>query len=226
MATQAEEKIRLTGSWELFSNGLELLRQHLDKVIILYLLPLLVMELGSLLLQGKNMSGLGIYIVGLLWIGLNAPALYLMTTRISLGKSITVGQAYRQGLPMFWRVAGYSIIVGLLVVGGFLLLIVPGLIALRRYTLGLYYLVDKNSSVGEALRASAALSKPAAGYIWGTIGVQMVLSFAIGFVSGLLIGAPALGAIIVCLFALSMVFLLPLRYADVITHVPLPARQN
>ena len=223
MAQQTNKQLVLTGSWQLFSDGLVLLREHLEKIIILLVLPLLVVELGALTMPKDLSLGLTIYLVGLLWVGLNSPALYLLTTRISLGIPITIGAAYRQGIKAFWRFAGYSFIVAWLTLGGYLLFIVPGLILTRRYLLGAYYLLDKNVSISEAMRASAELSKPVSGYIWGTFGVVLVITALSGFTTGLLASIPVLSAVTACLFSASLVFLVPLRYADVIRHVPMPS---
>ena len=224
MAQQTSKPIVLVPSWQLFSEGLALLREHLEKVILLFIVPLLVTQLGAVLAQKELALGLTVYMAGLLWIGLNAPALYLLTTRISLGKPITIGAAYRGGLRAFWRFAGYSFVVACLTLGGLLLLIVPGLILMRRYLLGSYYLLDKDVSISEAMRASAELTKPAAGYIWGTIGVILAITLLSGITAGLLGSATVLAALTSCLFSASLVFLVPLRYADVIKHVPLPRR--
>jgi len=83
-----------------------------------------------------------------------------------------------------------------------LLLIVPGVIAIRRYFLAPYLMLDKDLSIREAMKQSAALSKPYSGSIWGIIGVIVLLSlpsiipvigWAVSFVLMLLYSvAPAL----------------------------------
>src|SRR6185436_11176005 len=75
------------------------------------------------------------------------------------------------------RLIGLGIIVGLMLLGGFLLFIIPGLIVLRRYYLSPYYLVDKDLTIGEAMKQSAADSKKYSQYIWSVIGVSVLLSF-------------------------------------------------
>jgi len=63
-----------------------------------------------------------------------------------------------------------------LIVGGFILLIIPGLIMLRRYFFAPYVMLERNCSVGEALSRSAKLSAVNTGSVWGVIGVSFLIS--------------------------------------------------
>jgi hypothetical protein len=89
--------------------------------------------------------------------------------------------AIRRCLHYFWRVLALSIVRGLLIGLGLILLIVPGLIMWRRYLLAPYYLVDKDISIAEAMRRSAASSKKFPAAIWGMIAVYIVLTI-LGFI--------------------------------------------
>jgi len=101
-----------------------------------------------------------------------------------------------------WRMLGLYIVIGLLVFVGLLLLIIPGLIMIRRYFLAPYVMLDNKTGIRESLDRSAALSKVNPGAIWGIIGVMFLIglvnivpiigglaSFALG---GLYSVAPAL----------------------------------
>jgi hypothetical protein len=101
-----------------------------------------------------------------------------------------------------WRLIGLYAVVFLAVVIGLILLIVPGLIMIRRYYLAPYVLIDTKCGIREAMDESARLSKMNTGSIWGIIGVMFLIglvniipvfgglvSFALG---GLYSAAPAL----------------------------------
>lgn len=74
-----------------------------------------------------------------------------------------------------WRLFGLYIAMGLIIIIGFVLLIVPGLIFIRRYLFAPYVMIDKNLGVKAALAESAALSKLNTGSVWGVIGVMFLI---------------------------------------------------
>lgn len=100
------------------------------------------------------------------------PLLQVMSVK---GQTTTFGEAFSKGLHYFWRMLGLSVLVGLIVVVGLILLIVPGLIFIRRYFLAPYFLVDQDLGIREAMRRSAAATKNHSGAVWGVIGVTILL---------------------------------------------------
>ena len=80
---------------------------------------------------------------------------------------------------MGWRLLGLYLLVALYVTVGLILLIVPGLIMIRRYFLAPYVMIDTKCGIKEAMERSAAMTKSYSGSIWGIIGV----SFLIGLVA-------------------------------------------
>lgn len=88
---------------------------------------------------------------------------------------------------MGWRLLGLYIVTGLIVFVGLLLLIVPGLIFLRRYYLAPYVMIDKNLSIGDSLSKSAELSALNTGAIWGLLGVMLLIGLIgiVPFIGGL-----------------------------------------
>lgn len=110
-----------------------------------------------------------------------APAVAHLQLSSARNKDIGVSDALKVGLKYVWRYLGLLIVIGLLFVGGLLLFIVPGLIVLRRYFLAPYFLLDKDLRIGEAMKQSAAATKPYSGSIWGIIGVYILLSLT-GFI--------------------------------------------
>jgi uncharacterized membrane protein len=110
-----------------------------------------------------------------------APAVTHLQLSSAKNKDIGVADALKVGLKYVWRYLGLIIVLVLLFVGGLILFIVPGLIVLRRYFLAPYFMLDKDLSIGEAMKQSAAATKPFSGAIWGIIGVYILLSLP-GFI--------------------------------------------
>lgn len=79
---------------------------------------------------------------------------------------------------MGWRMLGLYVVVAIYIIVGLILLIVPGLIMIRRYFLAPYIMIDKNCSITEAMEHSAAMSKPFSGAIWGVLGVMFLFGVA------------------------------------------------
>src|SRR6185437_14336098 len=100
----------LTSSWYLLRQSITLVRRHIDQVVILALLPSLVLELGGIVLVDHFIAGLAIYVVALLWLLLNIPAIYYFQVKLSQGETPSLGTIYSQGLPYLWRIIAFSII--------------------------------------------------------------------------------------------------------------------
>jgi uncharacterized membrane protein len=57
-----------------------------------------------------------------------------------------------------------------------ILLVIPGLIMIRRYFLAPYVMLDKKVGIREAMDQSAELSKINTGSVWGIIGVSFLIA--------------------------------------------------
>lgn len=71
----------------------------------------------------------------------------------------------------FWRYIGAAILYGLIVLAGFILLIVPGIIWAVKFGLSFYFVVDKGLGPVEALKASARTTM---GVKWDLFGFGIV----------------------------------------------------
>jgi len=85
-----------------------------------------------------------------------------------------------------------SLLQGIIILAGFVLLIIPGIIFALMFGQSLYALIDKNKGVLESLSYSAKITK---GYRWKILGIGIVLFFLIlvsiiPFGLGLLITIP------------------------------------
>jgi hypothetical protein len=117
-------------------------------------------------------------------------------------KTIMFDHLWRVTKKFGWRLIGLYIVTAVYISVGFVLLIVPGLIMIRRYFLAPFIMLDKGTSIQKSMVLSAAMSKPYSGSIWGIIGVTFLISamsiipfigWLLSFLLGMFYGvAPAL----------------------------------
>lgn len=208
----------LTPSWNLVTVSFKLLFRNFWLVFALTLAASIATSLETPSYQsmtesefGMNASIAFLAFLGLIWSIIFAPAWVYAQLQLSRGKSVTFGEAAREGFPRFWRLVGLYILMALIVVGGLLLLIVPGLIFIRRYCLAPYYLVDKDLPIMESLRRSRAATQPVSGFIWGVLLVSMLFGIIGGaFARPEMFVGVIVGTIITFIYS----FALPLRYVE------------
>ena len=85
------------------------------------------------------------------------------------------------GWDCFWRYAGTMILYSLIIFGGFLLLVIPGIIWSVKFSLSYYFVIDKGLSPIEALKASA---RTTTGVKWELFGFSILcgLICVLGFI--------------------------------------------
>lgn len=223
--TKANLVRTMTPSWDLLRNSYQIVIKLIEPTIYLYLLPTLLALLG-LLLAGITSSSttsssfaftshtvIGLILVaigGILQI-VNLGPLTKFQLDAASGKQKTVKEYYAEGLRYSLPLFVYYILYGLAVLGGLLLLIVPGVIFFRRYYLGAYYLVDKNLGILEAMKQSSTGTKPFKNYVWGVVGVELAVSIAASFTQII----PFVGIVIAQLVTCSYLFMNALRYREI-----------
>src|SRR3989344_2410515 len=92
----------------------------------------------------------------------------------------------------FWKFIGGSILVGVIVILGLILLIVPGVIWASRYLFVPYLLMERRSSPFEALKESARITYGHKWQLLGLLGLTMLINIlgAILLLVGLLVSIP------------------------------------
>jgi len=102
----------------------------------------------------------------------------------------------------FFRYLGAAILYGLIVIGGFILLIIPGIMWAIQFQFAYYFVVDKDMGPIEALKASSKLTR---GSRWDIFGfdIMVILVSVLGLLCccvGLLVAMP------VCSVASALVY--------------------
>lgn len=219
-------KIQMTGSWELVRPSYELIKLHIDQVIAINLIPSLVVALGSIVYVNQSKSlGSTIQFIGGVWLLINLPVAYYLQLAAAKGELPSTRECYQRGLPYFWRLLGFGVLFALLLIGGLILLIVPALIILRRYFLAPFYMIERNLGILSAMDISSKQSKPAAGYIWGTIGVMVTFMMLASILSYVAIFGAILSSVVPLIYLFGPV----LRYKEVAASAkptPRPKRSN
>ncbi len=93
---------------------------------------------------------------------------------------------------VFWRYLGTSIVYGLIILGGLILLIVPGIIWALKYQFALPLVIDKKMTLSESISKSGQITKGYKGWLLGFALVLGLINIA-GFLAlgvGLLFTIP------------------------------------
>jgi len=212
---------KLTPSWDLLAPSVELVKRNIWSVLYLSFLPSLFVSVGSTMassgklnfsdLSAHSIVGFSIAGVAGLWALLAFPGYLYMQVEASKGNTPAPLECFTKGLPRLLPLIAMFIIQGITVFVGFLLLIVPGLILVRSYFLSEYFLVDQKLGPLAALSASSKATKPVSYWIWGTIGVGIVISLMAASLSFI----PFAGSIISGAIGYIYAFAAALRYNEV-----------
>lgn len=200
-------KPKFKAAIDLFVPSATIIRDNLMPYALVLILPLLLTTIGEVTKSDDNLGMGGTGVLGvLLSIAFLPPLtkLYLITAK---GKQATVEEIFNGSYAYFWRLLGVAIVVGLAIIIGFFLLIIPGLIMFRRYALSPFYLMDKNLGIREAMSKSAEQSKP---YSWRLYDVLAIIVL-IGIIG--LFGP--FGMVISTVLSIIYSVALPLRYYEI-----------
>ncbi len=209
-----------TSAFALFTKSKEAVLKNLNVFLILYIIPLFFtlvsmrrlgrMERREGIFNGTNpfvnfppnaiaaLVGLGsVFVV----VGVVLGALYqAMVTSLEFkavtSKDVQLGVLWNMAKKYALRLFLFSVLYALLIAFGLIYFIIPGIIVIRRYYLAPYAMIDKDLSIGDAMRYSAEISKPHAMSVWSVIGVT--------FLIGLTGAVPIFGGILS--LALSMLY--------------------
>jgi len=214
----SEPEPTLASSWSLLSPSVTLVRQYFVPLLYVFILPALLEALGSTLAgdfkshDTRMAVGMTLIAISGLWSLGSFAAFYYVLLHATKDHPVNPWEAYRNSARRILPNIGLILLYGLLVAAGLLLLIVPGLIILRRYYLAPYYLNDQKLSIREAMRRSARDTKPVSGYIWGIIGVNFVF-VVLGSMLNLALGG--IGVIATTLLSCLYIFAPALRYREI-----------
>ena len=127
------------------------------------------------------------------------------------GKTQGVKETYKLAWPKAGKYVLTGIVVGLAIAGGFLLLLIPGILALTWFYFASYIVVNEEVGVIEAVKKSKALVK---GYFWAVFGRwSFFMLFYILLQAGLSF-IPGIGPLVATLLSPFMVLIPYLLYEE------------
>lgn len=117
------------------------------------------------------------------------------------GQSVKFGEIFEE-YRLFWRYVGVSILTALAVIGGFILLVIPGIIWAIKYSFSQLILIDTNGRPVASMKESGAITK---GHKWKLLGFYLVLML-VNLLGLIALGVGLLVTIPVSMFALIHVY--------------------
>lgn len=106
--------------------------------------------------------------------------------------TLSATQAYKDGFPHFFKYLVLSLLIGLIVMVGLVLLVVPGIIFMVWFSLAAYVLLLENSSIIDSLKKSREYVRgrwwPVFGKILMMILFSILAGFALGLIAGIVVG--------------------------------------
>jgi hypothetical protein len=157
------------GAFGLYKYSKDAVMFNLQTIILIWLAGAVI----SAILQGisKNGGGLLSSVVSAL-----LSVAYVLTYLASIrGKKVEPQAVAKDSLPMFLNMFLLNLLVGLVVIGGLILFIVPGIIFAIKLSLAPFYLVDQKMGVMDAFKASWNATKGNMGILWGIVGASIVM---------------------------------------------------
>jgi len=130
-----------------------------------------------------GVTALVAFIVSLLVTQILLGAIAWTVAGILVGREPSVSDSYRFGAARIWSILLVSVLAGLAIVGGFILLIIPGLIVLTHLVCSIPALVVEGKRGRAALSRSWRLVR---GRAWPVFGALLVTGILTGLVSSVL----------------------------------------
>lgn len=127
-------------------------------------------------------GAIGAAISVIIWAVLEA-AIMRAAAQATIGDPVDTEASYRYGFKRLGSVILVSLLVGLAVLGGLILLIIPGLIFLGLLSVSIPALIVENLRGTQAMGRSWNLVK---GHFWHAVGVIIVAGIITGFIGGII----------------------------------------
>src|SRR3989344_931045 len=173
----------MTSFGEVFGNSINDFKDNFRTLFSLgfigMFIPALLLLIVSLSMFGRS----GYWLV----FGLLTLVSIVLSIYVSVGTLLTVhrgnmsvGDAFREASPYFWKVVALSIVLALLLLVLFILLIIPGIIFMIYWMFASLFLIIENKRIGECLDASKQLVK---GRWWRVFGCYLLLMIIVIVVS-------------------------------------------
>ena len=148
-----------------------------------------------------------------------------------LGRSMQAGEALRRALGLLGRLTGVSIGSGMIIFAGFILLVIPGLIAMSGLALASVVVVLEGKPAVEAMQRSWDLTKGFRRKVLGVLSITLLFlvvpGFVIGVVSAITSDSPEPGIVMMVANSVLALFVFPFVYvATVVLYYDIRVRKE
>jgi hypothetical protein len=124
-------------------------------------------------------------ISGLIVVPVTNAAVIHAVSRKYLGQDVTAGAAIKRGFAVLLPLIGTTILMSLAIMGGLILLIIPGILFALWFSLAQHVVVIEGQSGSAALKRSKQLVRPYLGTFIILWIILIVIGLALGFVAGI-----------------------------------------
>lgn len=138
-----------------------------------------------------------------------------LMVRTSKGEQPNADVLTETAKKLWVRQVGLFIVMGLIILAGLILLIIPGIIAIIRLCMAPYIMFEKNLGIMDSIKASNELAKNNMGLVFGPIFIVILT----GIVATVVSEIPYVGAIIGAIISVAFSMVIVLRYRE-LTSVP------
>lgn len=177
------------GAFGAFKPSREAVLKSLSTLIWLAVLDVVVNIALSIILKivFGNAGGGTLYDIGSLFISalFIIAQVYVFLNGVR-GKRVELDQLYKAVSPFWMRMVMLDLLIVVTIIGGLILLIIPGIYFGLRLSLAPYFLVDKNMDVMEAYKASWDATKGNFRKILAIIGVYLLMILPVITIIGVL----------------------------------------
>jgi hypothetical protein len=170
---------------ELLDRTFQLYRRHFVMFVGIAALPhvlLLPVQLGQLWFHDNRITlSFALWMLGVGALGFVATALaqgasVVAVSQLYLERSISINDAYARVIGRLGRLCGLLLVAGIAIAFGFLLLIIPGVLLLLRWSLAVPSMILEELTIGDSLRRSSSLTKDDRFRIFGIYFLYFVLT--------------------------------------------------
>jgi hypothetical protein len=169
-------RLSLHSVGSLFSESWKLYKERWSVLVEIVLLPVLVIVLGYIFIgfglgpAFLALGGMVVFAGYIIFMFSMAPLIY------SIQHATGMDESYRATVKLFWPLVWVSILSALAVIGGFVMLLIPGIWLAVAFSVGIYVFVVEQRRGIDALRASKDYIK---GYWWAVLGRTILLGILV-----------------------------------------------
>ena len=192
--------LRPRSTTEIIDAAVQLLRQHYKELVTttaIFIIPVILLRAifpmpvvvpGQMPQFGGGIIGTFVQVIAAIVLGsMSTAAVVVIVSDSYLGREVTIGAAINRVLERFGTVLGATILQTLIIIGGFILFIIPGLIFIAWYFATINVVMVEGRGTFAALGRSKSLTAGSVGKILGTLILAGLAILLVQFVVGLIL---------------------------------------